>query len=56
MTPDEFAAEMESIAKLKGIDSEERHCKADSLVAQALQDLGYDDGIQIYTFMEKGYR
>jgi hypothetical protein len=53
MTPEEFAKAMEEIDE--EWDAEERHIKADELMARVLAELGYGKGAGIFEMMNKYY-
>ncbi len=54
MTPAQFADEMMKIARQTG-DTEMSHCDADDLLCKVLAELGYADGVKIFTEMDKWY-
>ena len=53
LTPAQFAQEMTRIASM--CDKEDRHGKADDLMAKLLTSLGYGKGITVYIDMDKWY-
>ncbi len=53
MTPDEFTAAMRAILKL--IDHEEEHKAADGLLCQALRELGYGEGVDLFEASTRWY-
>ena len=53
MTPEEFKNRMAEIAD--GRDREEGHVIADDLLCDVLIQLGYDEGVTIYSSMDKWY-
>jgi hypothetical protein len=55
MTPQEFATEMEKLSILANGDPEAAHGKADDLLCEVLESLGYSDGVQIFVEMDKWY-
>lgn len=55
MTPQEFAERMRKIKEDEGGDIEADHANADALMCQALNELGYGEGISIYELMDKWY-
>ena len=66
MSPEEFKNKMAEIEgektivnpRMNGrreIDYEYRHMKADNLMCDALRDLGYGDGVEIFEGMYKWY-
>jgi hypothetical protein len=57
MTPEEFAAAMQKIAthQERGYDEEPRHADADGLMMQVLSELGYGEGVEIFSEMPKWY-
>ena len=52
MTPEEFAARMEDCGKG---DPEGDHSRADDLMCELLESLGYQDGVKLFRNMEKWY-
>jgi hypothetical protein len=54
MTPQEFTDKMLVIKKLSG-DEEVDHVKGDALLCQALEELGYGEGVAIWRSLEKWY-
>lgn len=50
----EFEKKMKEIAEIKH-DDEGRHKKADDLLCQALDSLGYSAGVEIYRKIGKWY-
>lgn len=53
MTPEEFKEKMQRIAS--GNDIEVRHANADDLLCDALEHLGYKDGVDIFRKFSKWY-
>ena len=53
MAPNEFKDMMEEISKSD--DTELRHMDADDLMCEALKELGYSEGIEIFEAMYKWY-
>jgi len=53
MTPDEFLAAMQEIAK--NGDEEGRHLEADALICKMLRQLGYGMGVDVFNGMQKWY-
>lgn len=53
MTPEQFKAEMEELAK--NGDLEDRHGLADDLMCSVLRDLGYGAGVDRFEWLEKWY-
>ena len=53
MTNKEFEKKMREIAKIA--DTEEAHIKADDLMAQALQEAGYEKGVKVFEQITKQY-
>lgn len=49
MTPEEFKQKMEELKNK--FDPEKRHDEADKLLCEALSQLGYSEGIEIYNEM-----
>jgi hypothetical protein len=54
MTPNQFREAMQMIKDAAG-DTEVDHGKADELLCDLLDSLGYDEGITIYREIEKWY-
>lgn len=57
MMPEEFRKDMDKIKRgfyRKG-DIEQAHSLADDLLCQALLDVGYTEGVEVYKIMEKWY-
>ena len=55
MTPEEFATRMMEIAADKNDDTEHAHAEADDLLCEALRELGYEEGVDIFEGMTKWY-
>jgi len=53
MTPKQFAKRMKEIRD--DGDIEKAHWEADMLMCQLLQQLGYGDGVKLFTDMPKWY-
>lgn len=53
MTEKDFTERMKNINELT--DVEARHREADELLCQALRDLGYKEGLEIYDNMKMWY-
>lgn len=53
MTPGQFARRMAEIAKIQDIEA--RHQEADELLCEALAQLGYAEGVDVFKHMEKWY-
>ena len=53
VSKEEFRERMEYISKLT--DTETKHRSADSLMAEYLSALGYEDGIEVFWEMDKWY-
>ena len=53
MTPDVFENKMKEIAR--GSYTEEKHRKADRLLCETLESLGYIKGVEIFRAMDKWY-
>ena len=53
MTKEKFKNKMQAIADIR--DTEGRHIEADELMCEALDDLGYGEGVEIFVSMEKWY-
>lgn len=54
-TPKQFAAAMDAIDDNFAGDIEIRHSKMDALMAETLEDLGYTDGVKLFTKATKWY-
>lgn len=55
ISPDEFANQMEKISKDMYGDQETSHMYADSLMCYVLNQLGYQEGVEIFEKMPKWY-
>ena len=59
MTPEEFKQRMQEIAEKNetqwGPDTEAKHGWADALLCEALRELGYGEGVDVFEKMEKWY-
>lgn len=55
MTPEEFTEKMRFIAVEYGDDEEVAHGRADDLLMEALEALGYEAGVKVFRQMEKWY-
>lgn len=55
MTPEEFTERMLAISKTMGLDLEGTHIEMDDLMCEALNCLGYGDGVEIFKETEKWY-
>jgi hypothetical protein len=53
MTPQEFAEKMKAIDEAG--DIEVSHVKADELLCEVLRELGYAEGVKIFSEMDKWY-
>ena len=53
MKPQEFKELMEQLENLD--DPEEAHARADILMCEVLNELGYSEGIQVFEKMTKWY-
>ena len=53
MTPEEFKRKMQEIDDEYG--TEDGHIKADDLMCEVLEWLGYDEGVEIFRQMYKWY-
>lgn len=53
MTREEFERRMAKISDI--LDPEHKHTKADELMAQALKDEGYEEGVEVFEEMNKWY-
>ena len=53
MKVEEFNIRMKEISKME--DKENRHIAADALMMEALEDLGYNEGINMFGSMGKWY-
>lgn len=49
----EFERRMKEIAEMK--DIEDRHIKADNLLCEVLESMGYSAGTKIFREMRRGY-
>lgn len=49
LTPEDFAARMRELAALSAIDPEFAHAQADGLMAHVLIQIGYHNGIEVFT-------
>ena len=54
MTPEEFRDKMQEIFGDR-YDTEDAHLEADDLMCKVLTDLGYGEGVEIFTKAEKWY-
>ena len=54
-TPKEFADAMKEIEITEGGDPEVAHGMADDLLCELLDELGYGEGVEIYTNLKKWY-
>ena len=55
MTPEEFTEKMRFIAVEYGDDEEAAHGRADDLLMEALEALGYEAGVKVFRQMDKWY-
>lgn len=55
MTPEEFHDAMISLDLKFGHDPEIAHIKADELLCEVLESLGYGRGLRVYATMKKWY-
>ena len=55
MTPEQFEAEMKSIATDYAHDTEGAHGRADDLLCEVLNERGFTKGVQIFEDMPKWY-
>lgn len=55
MTPEEFAKQMQTLAKKYNDDEELFHIMADGLLTAVLVDLGYEEGVKIFLDQPKWY-
>ena len=55
ITPARFEDEMIRISKIPGYDPADKHGKADDLMCEVLESLGYSAGVNIFLKMEKWY-
>lgn len=53
MKPKEFAERMRDINEIEFTD--DRHHAADELMCEVLNDLGYEEGVEIFENMNKWY-
>lgn len=53
MTPEEFEREMREV--FVGHDPENEHEKADKLICNLLESLGYDDGVKVFKSATRWY-
>jgi len=54
MTPEQFKIQMKEIDD-SPLDEEQAHIKADMLMCELLESLGYGDGAEIFICMNKWY-
>ena len=55
MDSQEFAKRMREIADLRDENEESKHIRADALLCDALIQLGYEEGVEIYDSIDKWY-
>ncbi len=55
MTPEEFLAKMKQIEAKYGEDVERVHATADDLLCEALESLGYKEGLRVYEGIHKWF-
>lgn len=55
MTPEEFKTKMEQLADEYFEDEETMHARMDDVMCDLLTDLGYGEGIDIFTLTPKYY-
>jgi hypothetical protein len=55
MTPEEFKRRMALIESDDDYDTEEGHAKADALLCECLESLGYAEGVAIFRELHKWY-
>ena len=53
ITPAEFERKMKEVAEIK--DAEDRHRKADAILVETLNSMGYQAGTEIFKKMGKWY-
>ena len=55
ITPEEFLKQMQGIKQYNHDNPEVTHINADNLMANTLTELGYGDGVKIFSEMWKWY-
>lgn len=55
MTPEEFELKMQTLLTKCGENTEDLHIKMDELMCQALTELGYEKGVEVFENADKWY-
>lgn len=55
ITPEDFKVEMKKIARKLHHDKEVMHVEMDDLMCKVLKELGYNEGVKIFSKQEKWY-